>query len=195
MKTICQCDITTGEFLYELTAREDPENPGEFLLPAGCVEKQPPKEKTGYVRVWEENSWVYKSDFRGESVYSITDKTMGVVSALGDIPDGFTLMKPEMTDKWDDKKKKWIPDDALITQQEIEKAKYVISNLSYWAQRPQMEITAGTATNKDKAIFKNLRDQILLQRKVINQTITETEKTELAELEVEFINLKKQGAE
>lgn len=190
MKTIYQCDVTTGEFLYELTAREDPENPGEFLLPAGCIDKQPPKEKPGYVRVWENGDWVHKIDLRGKYIYSIENKTAGVFSSLGDVPDGYTLLKPKNTDKWDSIKKEWIPDDNLITEHDIEKAKKCIDNLSYLIQRSQIEIIAGTDTDTDKTIFQNLYNQISLQRKIVNQTITETEKTKLAELEVEFTSLK-----
>lgn len=68
----------------------------------------PKDAKDGYaVIVVLEDSEVtdteYELDYRGTTIYSTTDGSSKTVTDLGDIPDGYTTLKPSAdTDTWDE---------------------------------------------------------------------------------------------
>lgn len=104
-KKVCQLNeqgIYVGVTVADLSP-EEAEN-GVYLMPAGCVDIEPPKEKKGFVAKWTGEGWEYIENHIGETVYSTTTKESLVISEFGSIPDGYTAAKPESDlCEWDGK--------------------------------------------------------------------------------------------
>ncbi len=72
----------------------------------------PPPTKEGFVIKRVDGSWRYVADHRGQTIYSITDKHEQGVDSLGDIPEGYTLLKPQTPlDDWDGDK--WVTSEEV----------------------------------------------------------------------------------
>lgn len=92
-------DGITGEYLFADKAFVDPlesQKSGQtkFLLPRNATFIAPPDEKSGYARIWNGQNWEYIADFRGVTVWKNHHESM-TVSALGDIPAGWSITRPE----------------------------------------------------------------------------------------------------
>lgn len=119
-KKVCQLDdqgIYVGQTDADLSP-EEAEN-GVYLMPAGCVDVTPPKEKDGFVAKWTSEEWQYIENHIGKTVYSTATKDSMEISELGVIPEGYTLIKPENElEEWNGKA--WeIPTEkltALLTE-------------------------------------------------------------------------------
>lgn len=57
-KIISQLD-SEGRFVGPVIADESPLEPGVYLIPAGAVDAVPPKEKQGFISVWDGENFVY----------------------------------------------------------------------------------------------------------------------------------------
>lgn len=71
-------------------------------LPAASTLHAPPDERPGYAICWDgDNSlWEYIEDNRGQIIYSMSDASLQtVVSTIGPVPDGYTLLVPATV--WD----------------------------------------------------------------------------------------------
>ena len=74
-KKVCQLDeqgIYVGQTDADLSP-EEAEN-GVYLMPAGCVDVTPPKEKDGFVAKWASDDWQYIENHIGKTVYSTATK-------------------------------------------------------------------------------------------------------------------------
>ncbi len=94
-KKVCQLDeqgIYVGQTDADLSP-EEAEN-GVYLMPAGCVDVTPPKEKDGFVAKWTNEEWQYIENHIGKIVYSTATKESMEISELGAIPQGYTLIQP-----------------------------------------------------------------------------------------------------
>ena len=94
-KKVCQLDeqgIYAGQTDADLSP-EEADN-GVYLMPAGCVDIDPPEDKKGFVAKWTGEAWEYIENHIGETVYSTTKESL-VISEFGSIPDGYTAVKPE----------------------------------------------------------------------------------------------------
>ncbi|VVE74801.1 hypothetical protein PCA31118_04847 [Pandoraea captiosa] len=67
-KTVYQTD-EHGRFLYPTTANELYLSPGEYNVPYGAVEIEPPVAVTGKVPKWTEGVWKLVEDNRGKTLY------------------------------------------------------------------------------------------------------------------------------
>ena len=59
-KKVWQCDV--GGLIVavvELSSQAGDYGKDGWLIPAGCVEKEPPKDKDGYIQRWNGNKWEY----------------------------------------------------------------------------------------------------------------------------------------
>ena len=59
-KPVCQLDAD-NLYLHQTVADLDPlAADGSYLLPAGCIDTQPPEARTGFAARWlpEENAWL-----------------------------------------------------------------------------------------------------------------------------------------
>lgn len=95
-------DPVTGIYLGMEVAKESPLEPGEYLIPAHATPVEPPVAMDGQARVWKGLAWEYVEDHRAETVYSTTTAQPRVVSELGAIPEGFTLLAPPAYPVWSD---------------------------------------------------------------------------------------------
>lgn len=59
-KTIHHYDELTGEYLGEGEARQDPMEPGRWLIPAFATELTPPEPQAGKMRCFDGVAWVYR---------------------------------------------------------------------------------------------------------------------------------------
>ena len=115
-KQVYQIDPITREYVGIAIAYDNPMMKLDgfpFNIPGSCIEEEPPSPRDGFAIVREGNVWTYVADNRGKIVYSTTDKTPKLVTDLGSIPDGFTLLEPGCFDVWS--KTKWKEDSDAAT--------------------------------------------------------------------------------
>lgn len=128
-KKVCQLDeqgIYVGQTDADLSP-EEAEN-GVYLMPAGCVDVTPPKEKDGFVAKWTGEAWEYIENHIGETVYSTTTKESLAISEFGSIPDGYTAVKPESElSEWDGKA--WVIPPEKLTALLTEKRNRLIEQI------------------------------------------------------------------
>ena len=128
-KKVCQLDeqgIYVGQTDADLSP-EEAEN-GVYLIPAGCVDVDPPEDKKGFVAKWTREGWEYIENHIGETVYSTTTKESLVISEFGSIPDGYTAAKPESDlCEWDGKE--WVIPPEKLTAHLTEKRNRLIEQI------------------------------------------------------------------
>lgn len=103
IKKVCQLD-EQGIYVGQTDADLSPEEAdnGVYLMPAGCVDIDPPEDKKGFVAKWTGEAWEYIENHIGETVYSTITKEPLVINEFGSIPQGYTLIKPaNEQDEWD----------------------------------------------------------------------------------------------
>lgn len=130
-KQVCQLDsdgiyITQTEADLDLMA-----NDGSYLLPAGCIDVEPPELREGFAAQWQDNQWHYLEDHRGHTAYSTDDGQAQLVTEVGALPEALTLMpRPDMYHTWHngawvmtaENKKRKLADLKADKQQEINRA-------------------------------------------------------------------------
>lgn len=85
----------------------------EWLIPAFSTPIAPPAFQSNFARCFLNGQWVQIPDYRGKTVYNIETKKEKKIEELGDIPQGYTLEKPESEfDEWVDDE--WVPDEEAI---------------------------------------------------------------------------------
>lgn len=110
---ICQISPVTREFVEMGHADPSPLEPGVWLFPAGAYEGNAPVVLPGCVAILNEfgTGWTQVADNRGKTVYSTETRESVIWSAVGDLPDDWTLEAPATEfDTWVDKK--WQVDKA-----------------------------------------------------------------------------------
>ena len=129
IKKVCQLNeqsIYVGQTYADLSP-EEAEN-GVYLMPAGCVDTTPPEEKEGFVAKWTGDNWEYIANHIGKTVYSTTTKESLVISELGSIPQGYTLIKPASEqDEWDGSA--WVIPPEKLTSLLAEKRNNLIEQI------------------------------------------------------------------
>ncbi|VVE55305.1 hypothetical protein PIN31009_04955 [Pandoraea iniqua] len=70
-KIVYQTD-ESGFFLYQTTAHELFLSPGEFNVPYGAVEAEPPAVNEGSVSRWDGEKWTIVEDNRRKLLYVVT---------------------------------------------------------------------------------------------------------------------------
>ncbi len=86
---------TTNEFTSETTARPNPLEPGNYLIPKNATTIEPtltPGENE--VLVFENNTWVIKEDHRGTVLYNEEYREGKTIDTIGPLPIGFVLEAP-----------------------------------------------------------------------------------------------------
>lgn len=125
-KTVCQLD-DNGYFIRTTTADLSPleADEGVYLIPSGCVDASPPKDKKGSIAKWTGEDWEYVENHVGEIVYSTTTKETLVISEFGVIPEGYTAIQPESElFEWDGKK--WaIPKEKMTALLQETQTKFI----------------------------------------------------------------------
>ena len=94
-KPVCQLDVA-GFYVCQTVADQDPMQPENWLIPAGCIEAEPPETKQGQAAKWqpETQSWQYLPDYRGKTAYRTDNGQPETVQTVGELPAGLTLVAP-----------------------------------------------------------------------------------------------------
>lgn len=136
-----QIEDKTGQSYYDSMGNKTIVPDAYFVLPDGYTFVSPPDAKPTFVTKWNGDEWVYVKDLRGKVAYSTETKEAKVISELGPLPDGYTLLHPSTQfDEW--KESAWVKNEsqekaylANAAQQEKERrisiATEQISILSY----------------------------------------------------------------
>ena len=90
-------------------------------LPANAYLESPKSVKDNQAIIHDGQQWTYPTDLRGTKIYSIETGTETTLQELGEIPDGYTTLKPASEfDSWDGKK--WQLDKNKQHQYEVNQA-------------------------------------------------------------------------
>ena len=94
-KPVCQLDAE-GFYLCQTVADADPMQPENWLIPAGCVETEPPEVKPEQAAKWQPESkkWAYLPDYRGKTAYRTDNGQPETVQTVGELPAHLTLIAP-----------------------------------------------------------------------------------------------------
>lgn len=116
-KTVYQLDYQNC-FVCATVADADPMQPGNWLIPSGCVEVAPPETGKNQVAQWQQESqtWRIIPDYRGQTAYR-TDIgqhdgiAADTVTEPGALPEDLTIEPPPSSlHTWDGKA--WVLDKA-----------------------------------------------------------------------------------
>ena len=90
-------------------------------LPANAYLEAPQSVKDNQAIIHNGQQWTYPKDLRGTKIYSIETGGETILQEVGEIPDGFTELKPTSEfDSWDGKK--WQFDKNKQHQYEVNQA-------------------------------------------------------------------------
>ena len=90
-------------------------------LPANAYLEAPQNVKDNQAIIHDGQQWTYPKDLRGTKIYSIETGGETILQEVGEIPDGFTELKPTSEfDSWDGKK--WQFDKNKQHQYEVNQA-------------------------------------------------------------------------
>ena len=87
---------------------------------------KPPEEKEGFLSVWNEDKWVYREDYIGETVYNTETKESKTVDYVGEIQQGWTLLEPIEFGTWNGAA--WV--DIRTPEQVAECARLIMPQLT-----------------------------------------------------------------
>ena len=106
-----------GEFL-QATYQYLPTGVG---LPAHAYLEAPKNVQENQAIIHNGQQWTYPKDLRGTTIYSTETGAETTMQEVGDIPEGYTTLKPDSEfDKWDGKK--WQLDNDKQHQYEVNQA-------------------------------------------------------------------------
>ena len=94
-KPVCQLDAD-GFYLHQTVADADPMQPENWLIPAGCIEAEPPEVKPEQAAKWqpEKKAWQYLPDYRGKTAYRTDNGQPETMQIVGELPAYLTLIAP-----------------------------------------------------------------------------------------------------
>ncbi|MEI7145108.1 tail fiber assembly protein [Pectobacterium brasiliense] len=91
----------TGQAYYDNVGNKNIVPDAYFTLPDGYTFFEPLEAKPTFVTQWNGEEWVYIKDLRGKVAYNTETKEVKVITELGSLPDGYTLLPPSQFDEWD----------------------------------------------------------------------------------------------
>ncbi|HHQ4536217.1 TPA: tail fiber assembly protein [Aeromonas veronii] len=90
-------------------------------LPAGAFLNEPPQKTDGHAVIMTDAGWLVVEDHRGQVVYDTTTRIPEVVTELGPIQAGKTLLPPgSQFDNWNGDA--WVKDEAAEQQAKLQAA-------------------------------------------------------------------------
>lgn len=111
-KTVYQTD-PRGLYIGPVEADPNPLEPGELLIPGGCVETPPPAVPEHKAAWWSGQAWQLVDYFDGVVVYSIDTAEPRTLEGFDPVPAGYTMKKPGPNQIWKDGE--WVDDiDAVL---------------------------------------------------------------------------------
>lgn len=144
--------------------------PANTGLPAFCTNIKPPKEKAGFVLVFDEDNgtWQHVADHRGESRWNTQNRQMQVIDTLGVVPENTTDKAPTSDfDIWDGVG--WVKDEQAENDFYIEAAgrelKERMSVATNTINTLQDAVDLAMATDREKDLLTAWRTyRVLLNR-------------------------------
>jgi len=124
-------DGITKEFIRESEAREDPLEPGRFLIPANATATAPPKIKSANkvnIFVEKNKKWKTMKDYRGYIFYDTNFNRKGnplpeeILNFGETIPKFATEVAPTKDfyrARWNANKSEWVEDSLIFEGQEV----------------------------------------------------------------------------
>ena len=158
-----------GEFL-QATYQYLPVGVG---LPAHAYLEAPKNVKDNQAIIHNGQQWTYPRDLRGTIIYSTETGAETTMQEVGDIPEGYTTLKPRSEfDIWDGEK--WVLDTEKQHQHDIDVAtsqkKQLLSEANEEIAYLQDAIDADIATDAEKTRFAALKKyRVLITRIDVNQ--------------------------
>ena len=158
-----------GEFL-QATYQYLPVGVG---LPANAYLEAPKSVKDNQAIIRKGQQWTYLKDLRGTKIYSTETCTETTMQEVGEIPKGYTTLKPTSEfDSWDGEK--WVLDTEKQHQHEVNQASakknQLIAEATTQISYLQDAIDADIATDAEKTRFAALKKyRVLLTRIDVNQ--------------------------
>ena len=160
---IYNTDTKTGEFInatYEYVAE------GIGLPDHVCLDApNPVDDEHAIVRVGDK--WIYPVDHRGKKIYSTKTGAESTVTEIGDIPNDYTLLKPNSEfDFWDGA---WVLDENkqhhhYVMLASVQKNQ-LLSEASSQIDYLQDAIDTDIATDEEKALYASWKKyRVLLNR-------------------------------
>ena len=104
-KPVCQLD-SNSLFSEQTEALPDPMRENRWLLPAGCVDSEPPEARADFAAQWqpEKQEWTYIPDYRGQTAYRTDTGEEATVIHAGELPPELTLTpRPSEYHTWSGK--------------------------------------------------------------------------------------------
>jgi Caudovirales tail fibre assembly protein. len=149
---IYNVNSNTGEFIG-VTYQYLPIGVG---LPAYSYLDAPKSVEEGKAIVRQGSKWIYPNDYRGQNIYATETGIKSVMQDIGDIPDGYTLLKPDTNfDSWDGEK--WLLDNDKQHQYYIKIAlaqkNRLLNEASAQISYLQDAIDSKIATDDEKALY------------------------------------------
>ena len=166
---IYNTDVQTGEFInatYEYVAEG-------IGLPSHVCLDAPKSVEDDQAIIRNGQQWIYPKDLRGTIIYSTGTGAETTLQEVGDIPQGYTTLKPSSEfDSWSGEK--WVLDTEKQHQHDINVAtsqkKQLLSEINEDIEYLQDAIDADIATDAEKSLFAALKKyRVLLNRIDVNQ--------------------------
>ena len=142
-------------------------------LPANAYLEAPKNVQENQAIIHNGQQWTYPKDLRGTKIYSTETGAETTMEDVGDIPEGYTTLKPGSEfDSWDGKK--WQLDVNKQHQYEVNQAStkknQLIAEATSQISYLQDAIDADIATDAEKSLFAALKKyRVLLNRIDVNQ--------------------------
>ena len=158
-----------GEFL-QATYQYLPTGVG---LPAHAYLEAPKNVKDNQAIIHNGQQWTYQPDFRGTKIYSTKTGAETTMQEVGEITDGYTIVKPtSQFDSWDGEK--WVLDTEKQHQYEVNQASakknQLIAEATAQISYLQDAVDTDIATNEETELFAKWKKyRVLLNRIDVNQ--------------------------
>ena len=143
-------------------------------LPANAYLDAPKSVKDNQAIIHDGQQWTYPKDLRGTIIYSTETGAEITMQEVGEIPDGYTALKPTSEfDSWNGEK--WVLDTEKQHQYNIDVAtsrkKQLLSEANEQISYLQDAIDADIATDEEKTLFAEWKKyRILINRIDVNQS-------------------------
>ncbi len=125
-------------------------------LPANAYLDAPKSVKDNQAIIYNGQKWTYPKDLRGTIIYSIETGAEMIMQEVGEIPDGYTTLKPTSEfDSWNGEK--WVLDTEKQHQHDIDVAisqkKQLLSEVNEQISYLQDAVDTEIATDEEKALY------------------------------------------
>lgn len=134
MTTIHHYDAVSGEHLGSGEARLDPVEQ-QPLVPRNATMTPPPPALAGHAVCFRDGGWQQVEDHRGKTAYATADGAPRVLSELGPVPEGYTLLPPGAFQVWDEAAGTWVDDPDAERAAQAAACEAELHELDRWLPR------------------------------------------------------------